>query len=80
MKRKASVIWTGELKTGAGKVSTESGALKEAPYSFTTRFEEEPGTNPEELIAAAPKDDLDNIRRRQCDREAALSKRQLTKV
>ena len=53
MKRKASAEWNGDLKTGKGTVSTESGALAGKPYSFTTRFENEKGTNPEELIAAA---------------------------
>ena len=53
MKRKASAEWRGDLKTGKGVVSTESGALSGKPYSFTTRFENEKGTNPEELIAAA---------------------------
>ncbi|MBI4723808.1 MAG: OsmC family protein [Rhodomicrobium sp.] len=53
MKRSASAVWTGDLKNGKGTVSTESGALVEAPYSYKTRFEEEKGTNPEELIGAA---------------------------
>ena len=53
MKRKASAEWQGDLKTGKGLVSTESGVLRSTPYSFTTRFEGEKGTNPEELIAAA---------------------------
>jgi osmotically inducible protein OsmC len=53
MKRKASAIWSGDLKSGKGKISTESGALKETQYSFSTRFENGVGTNPEELIAAA---------------------------
>jgi osmotically inducible protein OsmC len=53
MKRKASAEWRGDLKSGKGIVSTESGALDGKPYSFTTRFENEKGTNPEELIAAA---------------------------
>lgn len=53
MKRKAFVAWNGGLTEGGGKISTESGALKEADYSFSRRFGEEPGTNPEELIAAA---------------------------
>ena len=53
MKRQASAVWKGGLKDGKGTVSAHSGALKEIPYSFTTRFEETPGTNPEELIAAA---------------------------
>ena len=53
MKRKASAVWRGDLKTGKGSISTESGTLKETQYSFGTRFENGPGTNPEELIAAA---------------------------
>jgi len=51
MKRKASAEWQGDLKTGKGVLSTESGVVRS--YSFTTRFEVERGTNPEELIAAA---------------------------
>ncbi len=53
MKRKASAVWRGDLKAGKGILSTESGTLKEAQYSFGTRFENGVGTNPEELIAAA---------------------------
>ncbi|HMJ91444.1 MAG TPA: OsmC family protein [Candidatus Acidoferrum sp.] len=53
MNRKASAIWEGDLKSGKGSVSTESGALKQTQYSFSTRFENGVGTNPEELIAAA---------------------------
>ncbi|ODM43683.1 OsmC family protein [Cereibacter johrii] len=53
MKRKGSAVWTGDLKTGKGTVSTQSGVLSEARYGFNTRFEEGPGTNPEELIGAA---------------------------
>jgi osmotically inducible protein OsmC len=53
MKRQASAVWKGGLKDGKGTVSTHSGALKDTAYSFATRFEETPGTNPEELIAAA---------------------------
>ncbi|MGQ0810178.1 MAG: OsmC family protein [Nitrospiraceae bacterium] len=53
MKRKASAVWQGDLKSGKGTVSTESGALSQTQYSFTTRFENGQGTNPEELIAAA---------------------------
>ena len=53
MKRKASAIWTGDLKKGRGTVSTQSKTLSHTPYSFSTRFEEEPGTNPEELIGTA---------------------------
>ena len=53
MKRKASAQWQGDLKTGKGTVSTESGVLRDSQYSFTTRFESGQGTNPEELIAAA---------------------------
>src|SRR3974377_1908885 len=53
MKRKASAVWQGDLKTGKGKISTESGVLSNTQYSFSTRFESGAGTNPEELIAAA---------------------------
>ncbi len=53
MKRSASATWQGGLKVGKGTVSTESGVLARTPYSFSTRFENQPGTNPEELIAAA---------------------------
>src|SRR5262245_45802833 len=53
MKREATARWTGGLKEGHGVMSSRSGALRDLPYSFTTRFEEAPGTNPEELIAAA---------------------------
>jgi len=53
MQRKASAVWRGDLKTGKGSISTESGVLKETQYSFSTRFENGIGTNPEELIAAA---------------------------
>lgn len=51
--RKASAVWKGDLKGGKGKVSTDSGALDDASYSFGTRFEDGKGTNPEELIGAA---------------------------
>lgn len=53
MQRKASAVWKGGLKDGRGTVSSTSGVLSNTPYSFTTRFENTPGTNPEELIAAA---------------------------
>lgn len=53
MKRKASAVWEGGLKNGIGTISTESGILSKTPYSFTTRFENGSGTNPEELVAAA---------------------------
>jgi osmotically inducible protein OsmC len=53
MQRKASAQWNGDLKTGKGTFTSDSGAFKDLPYSFTTRFEGTPGTNPEELIAAA---------------------------
>ena len=53
MKRSANVVWKGDLKAGRGTISTASGAMKDAAYGFSTRFEEQPGTNPEELIAAA---------------------------
>src|SRR5215471_7056430 len=53
MKRKASAVWRGGLKSGKGNISTDSGVLKDAQYSFSTRFENGVGTNPEELVAAA---------------------------
>ena len=53
MKRTASAVWTGGLKDGKGNISSQSGVLANTPYGFNTRFEDEPGTNPEELIAAA---------------------------
>ena len=53
MKRKASAVWRGGLKDGKGTISSESGVLEETQYSFSTRFENGIGTNPEELIAAA---------------------------
>src|ERR1700753_2286880 len=53
MQRKASAVWQGDLKTGKGTISTDSGTLSSAQYSFSTRFENGVGTNPEELIAAA---------------------------
>ena len=53
MQRKASAVWRGGLKEGKGTVSSSSGVLSNTPYSFATRFENTPGTNPEELIAAA---------------------------
>jgi osmotically inducible protein OsmC len=53
MKRKGSAVWQGGLKDGKGTVSTDSGVLSNTQYSFSTRFEDGKGTNPEELIAAA---------------------------
>ncbi len=53
MKRSASAVWKGGLKDGKGEMSTTSGVLSSTPYSFAKRFEDEKGTNPEELIAAA---------------------------
>jgi osmotically inducible protein OsmC len=53
MKRKASAVWRGGLKDGRGTISTDSGVLSDTQYSFSTRFEDGKGTNPEELIAAA---------------------------
>jgi lipoyl-dependent peroxiredoxin len=53
MKRKGSAVWRGGLKDGKGIVTTDSGVLSNTPYSFSTRFEDAKGTNPEELIAAA---------------------------
>lgn len=51
--KKASAHWEGDLKTGIGSISTETGVLREAPYGFKARFEGGKGTNPEELIGAA---------------------------
>jgi len=53
MKRSASAVWNGSLKTGTGSLSAPGGALKSTPYSFNSRFASGAGTNPEELIAAA---------------------------
>lgn len=53
MKRNASAVWKGGFKDGKGTISTDSGVLSDTPYSFKARFEDETGTNPEELIAAA---------------------------
>ena len=53
MIRKAHAIWRGTGRDGTGDLTTDSGVLSHTPYSFKTRFESEPGTNPEELIAAA---------------------------
>jgi osmotically inducible protein OsmC len=53
MERKASAVWQGDLKSGKGAISTDSGTLKNTQYSFSTRFENGVGTNPEELLAAA---------------------------
>jgi lipoyl-dependent peroxiredoxin len=53
IKKTASAHWQGGIKDGKGRISTQSGALKDNPYGFNTRFEDQPGTNPEELIGAA---------------------------
>jgi len=53
MQRNASAHWAGGLKDGKGTITSGSGVLSNTPYSFSTRFEGQPGTNPEELIAAA---------------------------
>lgn len=53
MKRNATAVWQGSLKDGAGILTSQSGVLSSTPYSFRTRFEDQPGTNPEELAAAA---------------------------
>ena len=53
MTTSGSAVWQGGLKDGKGAISTKSGALKDYPYGFTSRFEGKPGTNPEELIGAA---------------------------
>lgn len=53
MVKKGSAVWKGGIKDGGGTVSTETGVLREAPYGFKSRFENGPGTNPEELLGAA---------------------------
>jgi len=53
MDRKATAVWRGTGRDGTGDITTDSGVLSHTPYSFKTRFEDERGTNPEELIAAA---------------------------
>ena len=53
MDSKAAVVWKGSVKRGEGRITTESKALYESKYTFGTRFENNPGTNPEELIASA---------------------------
>lgn len=53
MKTNGSAVWEGGIKDGKGAISTQSGALSEYPYGFSSRFEGKPGTNPEELIGAA---------------------------
>lgn len=53
MEKVGSARWEGSIKEGGGSISTESGALQNQPYGFNTRFENAPGTNPEELIGAA---------------------------
>lgn len=53
MKRTASAVWNGGLKEGNGSFTVGSDAIKDQAYTFRTRFEDQPGTNPEELIAAA---------------------------
>lgn len=53
MKRSANAKWLGSIKEGKGQLGVASGAIRETPYSFRTRFEDAPGTNPEELVAAA---------------------------
>ncbi len=53
LERRAEAVWEGNLRGGKGHITSESGVLADVGYSFSTRFENEPGTNPEELIAAA---------------------------
>lgn len=53
MKKSASAHWAGDLRTGTGSISTETGVLRDAPYGFRSRFEDDPGTHPEELLGAA---------------------------
>ena len=56
MQRKASAVWRGGLKDGKGTLSTDSGVLKQTPYSFSTRFENQPGTNPEKRTTTGSRD------------------------
>lgn len=53
MERRATAVWNGGLKDGKGTISADSGVLRDVAYDFRKRFENDPGTNPEELIAAA---------------------------
>ena len=53
MKKSGSAHWSGSIKEGQGTISTQTGVLREAPYGFKSRFEDGPGTNPEELLGAA---------------------------
>ena len=53
MKKSASATWSGGLKDGQGTISTQTGVMREAPFGFKSRFEDGPGTNPEELVCAA---------------------------
>lgn len=53
IKKSAQTTWSGDIKSGKGYISTQSDALKDQPFGFNTRFEDKPGTNPEELIGAA---------------------------
>jgi osmotically inducible protein OsmC len=53
IQRAAEVVWKGDLRSGNGRITSNSGVLKDTPYSFAARFRGAPGTNPEELIAAA---------------------------
>jgi len=53
MKKSASAHWSGDIKHGQGTISTETGVLREVPYGFSSRFEDGPGSNPEELLGAA---------------------------
>jgi osmotically inducible protein OsmC len=53
IQRTAEAMWKGDLRSGNGRITSNSGVLKDTPYSFATRFKDAPGTNPEELIAAA---------------------------
>ena len=53
MKRKAHAVWNGDIKSGSGHLSSQTGVLDSTPYSFNSRFGDEKGTNPEELLAAA---------------------------
>ena len=61
MKTHGTAVWQGGIKDGKGAISTKSGALKDYPYGFSSRFEGKPGTNPEELIGAETGDERREI-------------------
>ena len=70
MKTHGTAVWQGGIKDGKGAISTKSGALKDYPYGFSSRFEGKPGTNPEELIGAETGDERRENLRRSVQRQA----------